>query len=82
MLGESSINLVGMRPTEVRRALKLGPAVEVLLYPQYGALLSSCQGLVSSDEVLIAFFAVMSGPYCVVLARFLDIDSDERELWH
>lgn len=29
-----------MRPVGVRRALKLGLEVEVLVYPQYGALLS------------------------------------------
>lgn len=81
MLGEFSAIFVGMRPTDVRRALKLGPDVEVLLYPQYGGLLSSCQGLLSSGEVLITFLVVMSGPPCVVLARFLDIASDEGALW-
>lgn len=80
MLGESSGIFIGMRPADVRRALKLGPDVEVLVYPQYGALLSSCQGLVSSDGGLIAFSAAISGPYCEVLARFLDIGSDEGAL--
>ena len=77
MLGESSGIFIGMRPADVRRALKLGPDVEALVYPQYGPLLSSCQILVSSDGALTAFLAVTSGPYCEVLARFLDIGSDE-----
>ena len=75
--GEPSGIFIGIRPAGVRRALKLGPDVEVFVYPQYGALLSSCQVLVSSDGTLIAFLAVESGPYCEVLARFLDIGSDE-----
>lgn len=80
MLGESSGTFIGMRPADVRRALKLGPDVEALVYPQYGALLSSCQGLVSSDAVLIALMTVASGPHCEVLARFLNIGSDEGAL--
>ena len=81
MLGESSDTFIGIRPPDVRLALKLGPDVEVLVYPQYGALLSSCQGLVSSDAVLTAFLAVTPGPYCEVLARFLDIGADEGASW-
>ena len=70
-----------MRPVDVRRALKIGPDVEVLVYPQYGALLSRCHGLVSSGRALIALFVVLSGPYCEDLARFLDIGSDEGTSW-
>ena len=72
MLGESGI-FIGRRPL----ALKLGPDGEVLEYPQYGALLSSCHRSVPSDEALIAVVSVIPGPCCEVLARFLDIGSDE-----
>ena len=34
MLGESPDVFIGMRPADVRLALKLGPDVEVLVYPQ------------------------------------------------
>lgn len=79
-MGESSSILIGMRPVDVRRALKLGADAEVLVYPQYGALLSSCQGSVSSGGVLVPFKAVISGPQCEVLALFLDIGSDKGAL--
>lgn len=77
MLGERCCIFIGMRPAGVRRALKLGPDVEVLVYPQYGALLSSCQELVSSEWALFVFLVVVPGPYCEVLARFLDIGADK-----
>lgn len=72
---------IGTRPAGVRLALKLGLDVDVLVYLQYGALLSRCQALVSRDEVLISVVAVFPGPYCEVLARFLDIGSDEGASW-
>ena len=77
MLGELSGIFIGMRPVDVRLALKLGPDAEVLVYPQYGDSVSSCHGVVSSDGALIAFLAAIPGPNCEVLARFLDIGSDE-----
>ena len=73
MLGEVSGIFIGMRPL----ALKLGPDVEVLEYPQYGAFLSSCHRSGLSDGALVAVTAEIPGPCCEVLARFLDIGSDE-----
>ncbi len=81
MLGDASGIFIGFRPADVRLALKLGPDVKVLVYPQYGALPSRCQDLLSSNGVLITVVAATPGPYCEVLARFLDIGSDEGASW-